>query len=103
MLLYGKMKEVFSVFGKERKLRRYLIGAFLIVLLSGGTAYGEESGAVEEKLYNFDDMLIDGAFRDPQGMFERARAEAKFEGVLRLERSYMQRLEENAQETSMRP
>ncbi|MBR4986897.1 MAG: hypothetical protein IKY83_14280 [Proteobacteria bacterium] len=58
---------------------------------------------MEEKLYNFDDMLIDGAFRDPQGMFERARAEAKFESVLRLERSYMQRLEENAQESSMRP
>ena len=63
----------------------------------------EDGGAVEEKLYNFDDMLIDGAFRDPQGMFERARAEAKFESVLRLERSYMQRLEENAQESSMRP
>ena len=71
--------------------------------MMSGTAYGEDGGAVEEKLYNFDDMLIDGAFRDPQGMFERARAEAKFEGVLRLERSYMQRLEEDAQESSMRP
>ncbi|MBQ1926966.1 MAG: hypothetical protein II767_11375 [Proteobacteria bacterium] len=85
-------------------MKQYLAGAFLIILvLLSGHAYCEESGAVEEKLYNFDDMLIDGAFRDPQGMFERARAEAKFEGVLRLERSYMQRLEEDAQESSMRP
>ncbi len=75
----------------------------IILVLLSGHAYCEENGAVEEKLYNFDDMLIDGAFRDPQGMFERARAEAKFEGVLRLERSYMQRLEEDAQESSMRP
>ena len=59
--------------------------------------------AVQERLYNFDDMLIDGSFRDPQGMYERARAEAKFEGVLDLERSFMTRLEDNAQESSMRP
>ena len=85
-------------------MKQYLRGAFLIAfVMMSGTAYGEDGGAVEEKLYNFDDMLIDGAFRDPQGMFERARAEAKFEGVLRLERSYMQRLEEDAQESSMRP
>ena len=63
----------------------------------------EGEGQVEEKLYNFDDMLIDGAFRDPQGMFERARAEAEFEGVLKLERSFMPRVEESAQELSMRP
>ena len=67
-------------------------------------AAAQESGSqVEEKLYNFDDMLIDGAFRDPQGMFERARAEAQFEGVLNLERSFLPKLEENAQEPSMRP
>lgn len=63
----------------------------------------ESGGQVEEKLYNFDDMLIDGAFRDPQGMFERARSEAQFEGVLNLERSFLPKLEENAQEPSMRP
>lgn len=63
----------------------------------------EGNGQVEEKLYNFDDMLIDGAFRDPQGMFERARAEAEFEGVLKLERSFMPRVEDSAQELSMRP
>ena len=63
----------------------------------------EAGNQVEEKLYNFDDMLIDGAFRDPQGMFERARAEAQFEGVLNLERSFMPGLEDSAQEPSMRP
>ena len=67
-------------------------------------SHAQDAGnQVEEKLYNFDDMLIDGAFRDPQGMFERARAEAQFEGVLNLERSFMPGLEDNAQEPSMRP
>lgn len=80
-----------------------------ITVLMGLCAFASETfaqdsgGQVEEKLYNFDDMLIDGAFRDPQGMFERARAEAQFEGVLNLERSFMSGLEENAQEPSMRP
>lgn len=57
----------------------------------------------EERLYNFDDMLIDGAFRDPQGMFERSRAEAKFDSVLHIERSFLHRTEENAQESAMQP
>ena len=58
---------------------------------------------VEEKLYNFDDMLIDGEFRDPQGMFERARSETDFEGALKLERSFMDEVQEDTLETSMRP
>ena len=72
----------------------------LMLLPALGLAQDE---AVQERLYNFDDMLIDGSFRDPQGMYERARTEAKFEGVLDLERSFMTRLEDNAQESSMRP
>ena len=85
------------------------LGSVFITVLLGLCAFApavmaqESGGQVEEKLYNFDDMLIDGAFRDPQGMFERARAEAQFEGVLNLERSFMSGLEENAQEPSMRP
>ena len=74
--------------------------AYLIFIPALGFA---QDNAVEERLYNFDDMLIDGSFRDPQGMYERARAEATFESVLDLERSFINRLEENAQESSMRP
>ncbi len=84
---------------------RVIFTALLLLTVSGiPSAYAQDSGAgVEEKLYNFDDMLIDGEFRDPQGMYERARAEAKFEGVLKIERSFMPRLDENAQESTMRP
>ena len=89
---------------------RWITAIFLsvavIVTVAPGLVLAQDntqSQTVEEKLYNFDDMLIDGAFRDPQGMFERARAEARFESVLNLERSFVDRMESSAQETSMRP
>ncbi len=81
------------------KLIRFITILLLAILPS--TVYAD--GEVEEKLYNFDDMLIDGAFRDPQGMFERARSEAEFEGALKLERSFMDGVQEDTLETSMRP
>ena len=82
---------------------RYAIFAMTVIggVLWEGNAWSQE--APEEKLYNFDDMLIDGAFRDPQGMFERASAEAEFESVLKISRTYLDHVEESAQETPMRP
>jgi hypothetical protein len=85
------------------KYRLFFITVLVIFAIPGSVWAQDSSGEIEEKLYNFDDMLIDGSFRDPQGMFERARSEAKFEGVLKLERSFMSELENNAQESSMRP
>ena len=84
-------------------MRYVFVLAALGIFLWPVIGLAQDSGDVEERLYNFDDMLIDGSFRDPQGMYERARSEAKFEGVLDLSRSFMYRLEEDAQESSMRP
>ena len=56
---------------------RCFICVAMVFALSSTSALAQEE-APQEKLYNFDDMLIDGAFRDPQGMFERARADVKF-------------------------
>ena len=44
--------------------------------LCSSSAFAQDD-APQEKLYNFDDMSIDGAFRDPQGMFERAREDRR--------------------------
>ena len=86
------------------KIRLCVLTVFMALFAYIPMGFAQDAGnQVEEKLYNFDDMLIDGAFRDPQGMFERARSEAQFEGVLNLERSFIPGLEENAQEPSMRP
>ena len=51
---------------------RCFICVAMVFALSSTSALAQEE-APQEKLYNFDDMLIDGAFRDPQGMFERAQ------------------------------
>lgn len=85
------------------RVQTLITALILLSILLSTSAFAQEASGVEEKLYNFDDMLIDGEFRDPQGMFERARTEAKFEGVLHIERSFMPRIEENAQESTMRP
>lgn len=74
----------------------------VVFALCSSSAFAQDD-APQERLYNFDDMLIDGAFRDPQGMFERARADATFEGVLKIERSFIEKIEETAQESAMRP
>ncbi len=81
---------------------RCFICVAMVFALSSTSALAQEE-APQEKLYNFDDMLIDGAFRDPQGMFERARADVKFEGVLKIERNFVEKNEETAQESAMRP
>ena len=75
---------------------RCFICVAMVFALSSTSALAQEE-APQEKLYNFDDMLIDGAFRDPQGMFERARADVKFE------RNFVEKNEETAQESAMRP
>ena len=81
---------------------RCFICVAMVFALSSTSALAQEE-APQEKLYNFDDMLIDGACRDPQGMFERARADVKFEGVLKIERNFVEKNEETAQESAMRP
>lgn len=81
---------------------RCFICVAMVFALSSTSVLAQEE-APQEKLYNFDDMLIDGAFRDPQGMFERARADVKFEGVLKIERNFVEKNEETAQESAMRP
>ena len=81
---------------------RCFICVAMVFALSSTSALAQEE-VPQEKLYNFDDMLIDGAFRDPQGMFARARADVKFEGVLKIERNFVEKNEETAQESTMRP
>ena len=87
-------------------MKRFVFWAIIFLMLSS-VCYADEpatpSGQVEEKLYNFDDMLIDGEFRDPQGMFERARSESEFNGVLKLRRSFLQQVHQETKESTLKP
>ena len=80
---------------------RVWIAAFLAVMfLSGGVAWAQD-GSVKEKFYNFDDMLIDGDFKTPQGMYENARDKAKFDRLLKLKKIFLPKIQETAQEDAL--
>ena len=55
---------------------RCFICVAMVFALSSTSALAQEE-APQEKLYNFDDMLIDGAFRDPQGMSRKTKKPRK--------------------------
>jgi hypothetical protein len=63
------------------------------------TAVAQEG--VEEKFYNFDDMLIDGDFKSPEGMYENARKKASFDRSARLKKSFLDKIQESAQEDAL--
>ena len=65
-----------------------------------GVSFADDS-AVKEKFYNFDDMLIDGEFKTPQGVYENARDKAKFDRMLKLKKSFLPKIQETAQEDAL--
>ena len=50
------------------------------------------------KFYNFDDMLIDGTVKKPKGLLLESRKSAKFNRLNRLEKSFLDKLEDTAKE-----
>jgi hypothetical protein len=83
---------------------RALLALFIatsLALLFAANATAQEAGGVEEKFYNFDDMLIDGDFKTPEGMYENARQKARFERSSRLKKSFLDKIQESAQEDAL--
>lgn len=58
-------------------------------------------GEVQTRFYDFNDMLIDGEFMRPEGMFTRARDRARFERLLDLRREFIEEIEESAKEEAL--
>ena len=48
------------------------------VMFSSPMAFAQEDGEARSKFYDFDDMLIDGQFKKPDIMKEKAREKASF-------------------------
>lgn len=82
-----------------KKLLTVSLLGVCVLLWSAGSALAQDgAGAVKEKFYNFDDMLIDGEFKTPQGMYENAREQAKFDRLLKLKKSFLPKIQESAHE-----
>lgn len=82
---------------------RYLLAGLLALafLLPAALVTAQEEAAEGEtptRFYDFNDMLIDGEFMRPEGMFTRARDRARFERILDLRRVFIEEIEESAKE-----
>jgi hypothetical protein len=75
--------------------------ALLIAAAFALPALATAQDGVEEKFYNFDDMLIDGDFKSPEGMYENARQKARFDRSARLKKSFLDKIQESAQEDAL--
>lgn len=74
---------------------------FLALVSLSGLAVAQEGGEVKEKFYNFDDMLIDGDFKKPQGEFIEGRKKAKFDRTLKLKKSFLPKIQETTREDAL--
>ena len=74
--------------------------AFGFVTVLAATAFAQDD-EVQTRFYDFNDMLIDGEFQRPEGMFATERGEARFGSLLDLRRSFLDEIEETAGESAL--
>ena len=83
--------------------RLLMVGVVAGMLGAGGVAFAQDDGGgeAETRFYDFNDMLIDGEFQRPEGMFATERGRARFESLLSLRRSFIDEIEEAAHEDAL--
>lgn len=82
-------------------MKRMMVGVIAASLLGMVGIAQAQDGASKEKFYNFDNMLIDGEFKTPTGLYENARDKAKFDRLLKLKKSFLPKIQETAQEDAL--
>ena len=85
-------------------MKRFLVSTMATVVLSAsGAAFAQTkaaappaagapaapAGAVKEKFYNFDDLLIDGEYKKPNALLFTGRDKVKFDRLLKLRKSFI--------------
>ena len=81
---------------------RNKLGVVFVMALVGlaGDAYAQDD-EVQTRFYDFNDMLIDGEFQRPEGMFATERGQARFDSLLSLRRSFIDEIEAAAHEDAL--
>jgi hypothetical protein len=79
----------------------FLVAVATLLVPVWASAQDTAGGEVETRFYDFNDMLIDGEFMRPEGLFTRARDSARFERLLDLRREFIDEIEESAKEASL--
>ncbi len=70
-------------------------------LLSPSAAQAQDAEEPRTKFYNFDDMLIDGEFKKPDIMKNKAREKAGFKRLVDLKKNFLPKVIETSQEQAL--
>jgi hypothetical protein len=62
------------------------------------TAFSKPRGPTKAKFYDFSDQLINGEIRRPITLYTDARTRVKFEQLLKLKKTFIPQIFENAKE-----
>ena len=84
-----------NIVGPVKILRKIFVGLALLMLLSGPAIAKKP---VKSKFYDFNEQLIDGEIKKPITLYTDARENVKFGRLLRLKKSFMNRLFKTAKE-----
>ncbi len=82
----------------KRTLFALVMGA---VMFSSPMAFAQEDGEARSKFYDFDDMLIDGQFKKPDIMKEKAREKASFSRLSKLKKGFLNKVIETSEEQAL--
>lgn len=75
----------------------------LFFAASMGTAWAQSEGdSVKTKFYDFDDLLVDGAYKKPQVLFTDGRQKLKFDRLMKLQRDFLPQLKATSKDASLR-
>jgi len=86
-------------------MKRRIISLAILagMLLVPAIAVAQEAGDdVKTKFYNFDDMLIDGELKKPDGFVYGKVEKAKFDRLLSLKKSFLPKIEETAKDDALK-
>lgn len=88
---------------EEMTMKRALV--FLAVLMGLGLVSSvavAQDDDQKTKFYDFDDMLIDGEFKKPEGFVYGAVEKARFDRLLSLKKSFLPKIEETAKSDALK-
>ena len=69
-------------------VKKIFIIGFLLVF----SATAQAKPPIKSKFYDFNEHVIDGEIKRPQGIYTDARQKAKFERLLKLKKSFLPQL-----------
>ena len=76
-----------------------LLLLIMFVCLAAQSAFAQDTNT---KFYNFDDLLINGAYQKPAVLLTDSRKKLKFDKLLDLKRDFLHKVKESAKDKSLR-